>query len=100
VAGVREASSLRALLGDRERELAALKDQHSQTKGALAQAQAVQAEAEASLAYLRNTRRYRLASRVAAPLDSLRERHSLQRGVPVDLGRSAPGLDQGTHGRD
>jgi hypothetical protein len=72
VAGVREASSLRALLGDRERELAALQDQHSQTKGALAQAQAVQAEAEAALAYLRNTRRYRLASRLAAPLDSLR----------------------------
>jgi hypothetical protein len=72
VAGVREASSLRALLGDRERELAALKEQQRQTKGALAQAQAVRAEAEAALAYLRNTRRYRLACRVAAPLDSLR----------------------------
>jgi hypothetical protein len=72
VAGVREASSLRALLGDRERELAALNDQHRQTEGALARAQAVQAEAEATLSYLRNTRRYRLACRVAAPLDSLR----------------------------
>jgi hypothetical protein len=72
VAGVREASSLRALLVDRERELAALKDQHGQTMSALAQAQAVRAEAEAALAYHRNTLRYRLACRVAAPLDSLR----------------------------
>jgi sugar diacid utilization regulator len=39
---------------------------------ALAQAQAVRAEAEAALAYHRNTLRYRLACRVAAPLDSLR----------------------------
>jgi hypothetical protein len=65
VAGVREASSLRALVSDRERELAALKAQHSRAIGALA-------EAQAAMADLRNTRRYRVACRIAAPLDSLR----------------------------
>jgi hypothetical protein len=62
MAGVREASSLQALLSDSERELA--------------QTQAGRAEAEAALARLRNTRRYRLACRLAAPLDSLRLRRT------------------------
>ena len=74
-----EASSLRSLLADRDRELRLLHEQHRRVEADLARAQALHAEAErahrrteAAAAELRGTRRYRLACRIAAPLDTLR----------------------------
>ncbi len=77
--GMNEAARLGALLGERELEAATLRSQQGQTEAALArthaalsQVESARAEADAALRYLRGTRRYRLACRLAAPLDSLR----------------------------
>ena len=77
-----EASGLRSLLADRDRELSSLHERHRRVEADLARAQALHAQAErahrqteAVVAQLRATRRYRLACRLAAPLDTLRARH-------------------------
>ena len=90
---VREASSLRSQLADRDRELSSLREHHRRMEAELARAQAVLARAqavhaqaqavhaqaerahrqtEAAVIELRATRRYRLACRLAAPLDAVR----------------------------
>jgi hypothetical protein len=61
-----EAARLRASLAERELEAVNLRAQ-------LAAAELQRAEGQAQLAGLRRTRRYRLASRLAAPLDRLRD---------------------------